>query len=92
MLFTTFDTPAPVFFPGAYTAGLPNHGPLFQIIGGTLTFDSGWIITPTLAPARTSPGEPVTFTTWVSNDTATYADFDDAITWADFAAVTQGAA
>lgn len=91
LLFNIFDVPVSLYFEGSIAADFPNHGPFFQIIGGTLEFREGWRVTPTLAPAPSIPGAEVTYANWVTNTAATYEQFADTITWADFAVVTQGA-
>lgn len=91
LLFNTFDVETPLYFVGSIAADFPNHGPFFQIIGGTLEFRDGWRVSLTLAPAPSTPGAEVTYANWVTNTAATYEQFADTITWADFAVVTQGA-
>lgn len=92
LLFNTFDVATPVYFGGSIAADFPNHGPFFQIIGGTLEFREGWRVELTLAPAPSSTAAPVTYESWVTNANATYEQFADSITWADFAVITEGAA
>lgn len=97
LLFTLYDRPTPIYFSGAYTAGFRNHGPFFQIIGGTLSYvvddnRDGWRHELNLTTAPTTTAAVVTYANWVTNTTARYMDFDAAITWADFANVTTGAA
>ncbi|NQX26829.1 hypothetical protein HQQ81_05620 [Microbacteriaceae bacterium VKM Ac-2854] len=90
VLLATYDKPlASFYFRGSIFAGLNNVGPLFQIVGGTVSWSArGWAIDANAVPAAEGP-DP---TTWdqVAPAAVTYDDLDPAITLRELAYVTEG--
>ncbi|WP_069163158.1 hypothetical protein [Nocardia altamirensis] len=75
-----------------YTAWLPQLWPVFAIIGGTITYDHGWIITTTLQHVwKTNPTPQVT---WADLDknlpwaTGSPRQLSDAVSWNDLRYLT----
>ncbi|MBF6085301.1 hypothetical protein IU485_28430 [Nocardia cyriacigeorgica] len=70
-----------------YTGWLPSIWPVFAIIGGTIEYDGGWIITCTLQYIwKTNPTDPVT---WDALDPAmTWDQLAPSVSWNDFAYLT----
>jgi hypothetical protein len=100
VLLACYDQPTPLYFKNSILNYLPNYGPQFQLIGGTITWmgekdgsdlPAGWSVDMTLAPAP-STAATATITTLVTNATATISSFDPNITLADLGDVTIGAA
>jgi hypothetical protein len=69
---------------------LTGFGPAFQLIGGTLTYDSGWKLTDAvLAPAAAEESD-LTLADLSANDTATLGDCDTTITVGSLRYITKG--
>ncbi len=90
ILLDTIDHPAALHFPNAKYATLTGFGPAFQLIGGTLTYDTGWKLTnATLAPAAAT-ASTLTLADLSQNDTAALGMCDDPITVGSIGYLTKG--
>lgn len=87
-----------LYFAGSVLNRLRNSGPMFQLIGGKLTWfnkvvgsslDAGWVVDMNLAPT-TGTLLTVLFTALSSNATARIMDFDPELTLNDISRVTTG--
>lgn len=99
VLLAAYDQPIPLWFRNSILNYLPNYGPQFQLIGGTITWHgaadgvdlpAGWSVDMTLAPAPSTAAN-VDISHLVTNATATLSSFDPNITLADLGDVTVGA-
>ena len=89
VLMATRDLPVPLYLSGAIYNALANFGPMFQLIGGTLTYAQGWTLDAILAPTVTAR-ETLLVAALVTLPNPTLADYDPIITLADLGHVTQG--
>jgi hypothetical protein len=90
VILDTIDHPVSLHFPTAMFGALTGFGPAFQLIGGTLTYDSGWKLTDAvLAPAAAEESD-LTLADLSANDTATLGDCDTTITVGSLRYITKG--
>jgi len=80
-----------IYFPGSKYNRLRGAGPMFQIIGGTLTFDGAWQHEVTLAPAvGNAPGALTIAALFGTTSAATIGSFDPSVRLGDLDNITQG--
>ncbi|GAA3342983.1 hypothetical protein GCM10017714_33680 [Curtobacterium pusillum] len=81
-----------IYFTGSKYNTLAGAGPMFQIIGGTLTFDGAWSHEVTLAPAvgNAARADLSIGDLFGSTSAATLGSFDSPIRLGDFATISQG--
>lgn len=79
----------PIYFTGSLFAPILEAAAEHEVIGGTLTYEGGWVLDATLAPAIRSR-DGVTWAQLVTIDAPTWDDFDPDITFADLGNVTKG--
>lgn len=91
ILYRPFQSTTPLYFAGSVFNTLPNAGPQFQIIGGTLRFERGWKHDVTLCAARSSFPASLTITQlFGTSSAAKIGQFDPSIRIGDLANITQG--
>ncbi len=88
-LIDTYAKPLPLYFPGSVFAAVTDAATEHQVIGGTLTYDHGWTLDATLAPAIRTRGD-LTLNQLVTIDAPTLSDFDPDLNVADLGNVTKG--
>lgn len=91
ILLDTKDQPVPLYLAGALHASLNFYGPLFQLIGGRLTYKKGWTLEAILGPTVTAPAT-LTVAALVTNTTPLLGDYAPEISLADLGHVTKGLA
>lgn len=100
LLLDTHDHPDPLYFTDSLLNSLPNFGPQFQLIGGTIRWypkssgsqlDAGWVVDMVLAPA-TGALDPVSMSSWLTNITPAASDIDPTLSMAELSSVTTGLA
>jgi hypothetical protein len=67
-------------------------GPQYQIIGGTLTYTTGWAHEVTVIPTPIETGGSLALDRLVTHPTPTLADYDPTLTLAELGRVTIGLA
>ncbi|PZE84154.1 hypothetical protein [Curtobacterium sp. MCBD17_032] len=80
----------PVYFAGSAFNVLPNAGPQYQAIGGTLRYDRGWTHDLTVTPARSNARGNLTIAGLFGASDAPLGNFDPTIRIGDLATVNQG--
>lgn len=94
----TKTQPTAIYMAGSILAPLPNVGPMFQLIGATITWHNrapgstlpaGWTVDLQLAPT-VGQVAGVGMQALVTNSTPTMADFDPALTMGELGYVTIG--
>lgn len=88
-LIDTYAKPLPLYFPGSVFAAVTDAATEHQVIGGTLTYDHGWTLDATLAPAIRTRGD-LTLDQLVTIDAPTLNDFDPDLNVADLGNATKG--
>lgn len=91
LLLSCYQRPESVIFSGGRYSHLPRVPTQWQIIGGTLSYRDGWRHTLRLAPAMANT-PTLTLGELSAHSSASIDDFDDDITLADLAALTEGIA
>jgi hypothetical protein len=100
ILLATIDKSVPLYLKHSMLNHLPNFGPQFQLIGGTIAWmpkvagsqlDAGWVVDMKLAPA-TGAIDNVTISNLVTNATPAMSDFDPELSLAELGDVTIGLA
>ncbi len=88
-LIDTYAKQLPLYFPGSVFAAVTDAATEHQVIGGTLTYDHGWALDATLAPAVRTRGD-LTLDQLVTIDAPTLSTFDPDMRVADLGNVTKG--
>lgn len=87
----TTASPVSFYFAGSVFLDLQNVPSEVQMIGGTLAWeDGGWTQRPNLIPSAPAAAGNLTNSQLFAASTATWAMFNQDVTWADFGSVTQG--
>lgn len=79
-----------IYFAGSKYNALVGAGPMYQIVGGTLTFDGSWCHEVRLAPAVGNTTGDLTLAQLFGTSAATLGSLDPSIRLGDLATVSQG--
>ena len=90
-LLATWTTEMPWSFPGSRYEPLIGFGPVFQHIGGELTFRGGWTVSARFSPAMISPAAgDLTISQLVTTDAPLFSHYADRVQLVTLAAITKG--
>jgi hypothetical protein len=91
VLYRPYQSGSPLYFAGSAFNVLPNAGPQYQVIGGTLGYRGGWTHDLTVCPVRSSPTPVQTIAAlFGTTSAAQIGQFDSSIRLGDLATVTKG--